>query len=163
LDPDSLGAFLVRGLLECHPLAGIGIPDTRSRQCGSRKKNVRADFGGKPGKWAYSESPLIDGEVLVVTPGGAEATLVALNKKTGAAIWKSAVPGGDSRLRFSGQPVRLRRLSPRENGEIAILGSLTESARLPIRSIRPLPLRHLQSIHCLHLGAEQALRLVFVT
>src|SRR5213079_334576 len=60
------------------------------------RKNTRADFGGKPGKWAYSESPLIDGDVLVVTPGGVEATLVALNKKTGAVIWKSAVPGGDA-------------------------------------------------------------------
>src|SRR5688500_10382792 len=59
------------------------------------KKSLRADFGGKPGKWAYSESPLIDGDVLVVTPGGAEATLAALHKKTGATIWKSAVPGGD--------------------------------------------------------------------
>jgi len=60
------------------------------------RKSLRADFGGKPGKWAYSESPLIDGDVLVATPGGAEATLVALNKKTGDVIWKSAVPGGDA-------------------------------------------------------------------
>src|SRR5688572_2533485 len=50
---------------------------------------------GKPGEWAYAESPLVDGDVVVVTPGGAEATMVALNKKTGALIWKSAVPGGD--------------------------------------------------------------------
>jgi outer membrane protein assembly factor BamB len=60
------------------------------------KKNLRADFGGVPGKWAYAESPLIDGDVLVVTPGGSEATIVTLNKKTGALIWKSAVPGGDA-------------------------------------------------------------------
>ncbi len=60
------------------------------------QKNVRAEFGGKPGKWAYSESPLIDGDVLVVTPGGADATIVALNKHSGAVIWKSAVPGGDA-------------------------------------------------------------------
>jgi outer membrane protein assembly factor BamB len=60
------------------------------------KKSLRADYAGKPGKWAYAESPLVDGDVLVVTPGGAEATLVALNKKTGAVIWKSAVPGGDA-------------------------------------------------------------------
>lgn len=59
------------------------------------QKNVRREFAGQPGTWAYAESPLIDGDVLVVTPGGAEATLVALSKKTGAAIWKSAVPGGD--------------------------------------------------------------------
>lgn len=60
------------------------------------RKNLRSDFGGKPGEWAYSESPLIDGDALIVTPGGADATLVALNKKTGDVIWKSAVPGGDA-------------------------------------------------------------------
>jgi outer membrane protein assembly factor BamB len=58
-------------------------------------KNLRTAFGGKPGKWAYAESPLIDGEVLVCTPGGSEATLVALNKKSGEPIWKAVVPGGD--------------------------------------------------------------------
>ncbi len=60
------------------------------------RKSLRTDFGGVPGNWAYAESPLIDGDVLVVTPGGREATIVALNKKTGALIWKSAVPGGDA-------------------------------------------------------------------
>jgi outer membrane protein assembly factor BamB len=59
------------------------------------RKNFRKDFGGRAGSWAYSESPLVDGDVLVCTPGGKEATLVALNKKTGEVIWKSAVPGGD--------------------------------------------------------------------
>jgi outer membrane protein assembly factor BamB len=59
------------------------------------KKNLRTDFGGKPGQWAYAESPLIDGDALVCTPGGGEATLVALEKKTGDLIWKSAVPGGE--------------------------------------------------------------------
>jgi outer membrane protein assembly factor BamB len=58
-------------------------------------KNLRTDFAGKPGTWAYSESPLIDGDVLVCTPGGSEATVVALDKKTGEVIWKCAVPGGD--------------------------------------------------------------------
>ena len=59
------------------------------------QKNVRKEFGGEPGVWAYAESPLVDGDVVVVTPGGAQATMVALNKKTGALIWKSAIPGGD--------------------------------------------------------------------
>lgn len=75
------------------------------------RKSLRSDFGGAPGKWAYAESPLIDGDTLVVTPGGPTATLVALNKKTAAVIWKSAVPGGDSaayssaiRLENEGRP-----------------------------------------------------------
>ncbi|MEK6283728.1 MAG: PQQ-binding-like beta-propeller repeat protein [Acidobacteriota bacterium] len=59
------------------------------------QKNIRKEFGGQPGDWAYAESPLVDGDLVVVTPGGAEATMVALNKKTGALIWKSAIPGGD--------------------------------------------------------------------
>jgi outer membrane protein assembly factor BamB len=60
------------------------------------QKSLRADFGGQPGAWAYSESPLVDGETLVCTPGGADATLVALNKQTGVVLWKCAVPGGDN-------------------------------------------------------------------
>jgi outer membrane protein assembly factor BamB len=60
------------------------------------QKNIKKEFGGRPGMWAYAESPLVDGGVVVVTPGGAQATLVALNKKTGDVIWKSAVPGGDA-------------------------------------------------------------------
>ncbi|HEY0169959.1 MAG TPA: PQQ-binding-like beta-propeller repeat protein [Pyrinomonadaceae bacterium] len=58
-------------------------------------KNIRKEFGGQPGDWAYAESPLIDGGLVVVTPGGAEATMAALDKKTGATVWKSAIPGGD--------------------------------------------------------------------
>lgn len=60
------------------------------------RKSLRKDFDGQPHDWAYAESPLVDGDVLVITPGGAQATLVALDKKTGAVIWKSAVPGGEA-------------------------------------------------------------------
>ena len=58
--------------------------------------NIRNEFGGKPGKWAYSESPLIDGELVVCTPGGSDATMVALNKKTGDVVWQCPVPSGDA-------------------------------------------------------------------
>src|SRR5581483_6912707 len=57
------------------------------------KKSLRAELGGEPGTWGYAESPLIDGDVLVVTPGG-KTSLVAL-KKTGAVIWRSVVPGNE--------------------------------------------------------------------
>ena len=48
------------------------------------QKNIRKEFAGQPGEWAYAESPLVDGDMVIVTPGGPQATLVALNKKTGA-------------------------------------------------------------------------------
>lgn len=56
------------------------------------RKDMRKDFGGKVGGWEYSESPLVDGDKLICTPGGEKATLVALDKKTGATIWQAAVP-----------------------------------------------------------------------
>ncbi len=57
------------------------------------RKNFERDFGGKMmSGWHYSESPLFDGEKLIVTPGGKDAALVALNKKTGATIWKTELP-----------------------------------------------------------------------
>ena len=56
-------------------------------------KNFAADFGGKMmSGWGFSESPLIDGDRLICTPGGAEALLIALDKKTGEEIWRSPTP-----------------------------------------------------------------------
>jgi outer membrane protein assembly factor BamB len=59
------------------------------------QKNLRTDFGGQPGNWAYAESPLVDSGVVVCTPGGADATIIALEKQTGNGIWKTALPEGD--------------------------------------------------------------------
>jgi prepilin-type processing-associated H-X9-DG protein len=42
--------------------------------------------------WPSSESPLIDGDRLICTPGGKDAGLVALDKKTGQVLWKCALP-----------------------------------------------------------------------
>jgi outer membrane protein assembly factor BamB len=59
------------------------------------KKSLRKDFAGKPGEWAYSESPVVDGNKVIVTPGGPEATVLALDKATGEVVWKYAAPGAD--------------------------------------------------------------------
>jgi outer membrane protein assembly factor BamB len=60
------------------------------------KKNLVSDFGGRIPGWGYSESLLVDGEKVIATPGGSQATLVALNKGNGDVIWKAQVPGGNS-------------------------------------------------------------------
>jgi outer membrane protein assembly factor BamB len=39
--------------------------------------------------WGYSESPLVDGDQVVCTPGGDEGTLAALDKTTGKVRWRS--------------------------------------------------------------------------
>ena len=47
------------------------------------------DFGGTIQTWGYSESPLVDGEKVICTPGGAKGTILALDKKTGKPVWQS--------------------------------------------------------------------------
>jgi len=53
-------------------------------------RNILSDFGGANPQWLISESPLIDGDNLIVTPGGRGAGIVALNKATGKTIWQTA-------------------------------------------------------------------------
>ena len=55
--------------------------------------SLKDDFGGRPAMWNYRESPLVDGDKVICTPGGPDAMLAALDKMTGKTIWKSKVPG----------------------------------------------------------------------
>lgn len=59
------------------------------------QKNLVKDFGGTVPRWGYAESPLVDGNKVIVTPGGTDSALVALDRMTGAVIWKGKVPQGD--------------------------------------------------------------------
>ncbi len=57
------------------------------------RKSFRKDFGGRMmSGWGYSESPLVDGDRLVCTPGGNDAVIVALDKKSGEEIWRARMP-----------------------------------------------------------------------
>ncbi len=52
-------------------------------------RNILSDFGGRNIQWLISESPLVDGNNLIVTPGGPGAGVVALDKMTGKTVWTS--------------------------------------------------------------------------
>lgn len=55
-------------------------------------KSYADDFGGKMmSGWGYSESPLIDGDTLICTPGANDGLLVGLNKRTGETVWKTFI------------------------------------------------------------------------
>ena len=57
------------------------------------QRNLVKEFGGKMMcVWKYSESLLVDGERVICTPGGPEAMMAALDKKTGRTLWRSAMP-----------------------------------------------------------------------
>lgn len=52
-------------------------------------KHLVDDFKGKAGGWGFSESPLVDGDHVIIAPGGDEAGIVCLDKKTGSVVWKA--------------------------------------------------------------------------
>jgi outer membrane protein assembly factor BamB len=64
--------------------------------------NLTGRFSGRPPNWGYTESPLVDGDRLIVAPGGPGAAVVALNKNTGDVLWKSQNdrPGYSSAIAF---------------------------------------------------------------
>jgi outer membrane protein assembly factor BamB len=53
------------------------------------RTNLEKDYGGKlMSGWGYSESPLVDGDNLFVSPGGEKGNFVLLEKKTGKLVWQ---------------------------------------------------------------------------
>ncbi len=50
-------------------------------------RNILKDFSASNAEWLLSESPLVDGDNVIVTPGGSKACIVALNKLEGHTVW----------------------------------------------------------------------------
>ena len=48
------------------------------------------DLGGRLQSWGYTESPIIEGDLVVCTPGGPEGTMAAFDKKTGEKKWQTS-------------------------------------------------------------------------
>lgn len=61
------------------------------------RRSLTADFGSRVMQamgtvdWKYAESPLVDGDRVIVTPGVTDAALAALDKRTGAEIWRTKI------------------------------------------------------------------------
>ncbi len=54
------------------------------------RHNLETDFAGKMmSGWNYAESPLVDGDRVICTPGGPQGTMIAFNKTTGQVLWRS--------------------------------------------------------------------------
>jgi outer membrane protein assembly factor BamB len=52
--------------------------------------NLVDDYSGKMmSGWKYSESPLVDGDRVICTPGGTDGTLLALDRKSGETLWQT--------------------------------------------------------------------------
>lgn len=85
IDGDRLYAVSSDGGIACLSIADGSIVWRRSFN----------EFGGRMmSGWGFSEGPLVDGDVVVCTPGGNEAIMVALDKKTGRDVWRCPMPRG---------------------------------------------------------------------
>ncbi len=80
VDGDSVYAISGRGNLVCLKAAD-----------GKKVWEVSLvdDLGGKLQSWGYTESPIIEGDLVVATPGGESGTLAAFDKKTGKKKWQT--------------------------------------------------------------------------
>ena len=52
--------------------------------------NLRTEFGGQTGNWEYGWSPLVDGQKLIIQPGG-KKSVMALDKDTGKELWSGGL------------------------------------------------------------------------
>jgi outer membrane protein assembly factor BamB len=80
VDGDRLYTLAADGMLVCLET------DTGKRVWGF---NIVDRFHGQILHWGISESPLVDGDRVIVTPGGAGAAVVALDKMNGKVLWTS--------------------------------------------------------------------------
>ncbi len=60
------------------------------------KKNSLSDFDGKNITWGVTETVLVDGDVVYLTPGGKKNNIVALNRFNGDLVWSSPGKGEKS-------------------------------------------------------------------
>jgi outer membrane protein assembly factor BamB len=81
-----------------YALGGTGnlvcVDLTKKQKQATWSINLAKDLGGAMMEvggddWGFSESPLIDGNLLICTPGGPQGTLAALDKTTGKVKWRS--------------------------------------------------------------------------
>lgn len=60
------------------------------------RKDLFRDLGGQQLQWSVAESVLVDGNQVICTPGGQDATLAALDVKNGRVLWRCRSEGGKS-------------------------------------------------------------------
>jgi outer membrane protein assembly factor BamB len=55
-------------------------------------KDFQKEFKARKPVWSFSESPLVDGDLVIATPGTRDAVMVAFDKRTGDIVWKAKMP-----------------------------------------------------------------------
>ena len=79
VDGENIYAISGQGNLACISIAGKTVWE----------QSFTA-LGGKRPAWGFCESPLVDGDKVVCTPGGSKGAMAAFDKKNGTLLWQSA-------------------------------------------------------------------------
>ncbi len=72
-------------------LSGTGTLLCADAKTGKKKwdKSLTKDLGGTVQQWGYTESPLVEGDKVIVTPGGSKGAIAALSVKNGSVEWQT--------------------------------------------------------------------------
>lgn len=110
-----------------YALNGSGELACLEREDGSRRwqVNILSRFRAPLIRWGISESPLVEGDRVVVMPGGREATLAALDKKTGATLWTAS--GLEDAASYSS-------LIAADVGDVRVIAGFTQQAGVGVRA-----------------------------
>lgn len=79
VDGDKVYTMSGKGTLGCYSTAD-------GKQLWSASMS---ELGGKIQSWGYCESPLVEGTLVIVTPGGPDGTMAAFDKVTGKLAWQT--------------------------------------------------------------------------
>ena len=80
VDGDKL--YLIRGGGQIHCLLAVDGQEIW-------QKDLIEELSSRRAFWGYSESPLVDGNLVICSPGGEQGTMVAFDKNTGEIAWRS--------------------------------------------------------------------------
>ncbi|MCB1121338.1 MAG: PQQ-binding-like beta-propeller repeat protein, partial [Verrucomicrobiae bacterium] len=73
-----------------YAMSGLGNVVCASVTDGKIKwSKTMKSLGGNIQKWGYTESVLVDGDLVLCTPGGNKGTMAALDKRSGKLVWQS--------------------------------------------------------------------------
>jgi len=92
--PGARSSVVVDGEL-LYMYSGLGELVCMSSANGEKKwnKNVLEEFGGGNITWGVTETVVVDGDLVYVTPGGKTNNVVALNRFNGNLVWSSPGKG----------------------------------------------------------------------
>jgi len=126
VDGDRVYAFSARGRIACLDAAtGNEI----------WYRDLRAEYEVTLPRWAFAESPFIDGNKVILWIGGAKASVVALDKMTGEIVWETPpIIGEITEERTGPLPGNYATMTAFDHGGMRIYANMNHSGVLAVNA-----------------------------